>query len=154
MLKVKSQLGFTLLELMLVIALLAVLSTLATDFYTNFQRGSELEAASKSLARDIKRMRESALSGLSDNNWGVHMVNGATDYYEVFSSPTDYVNAAKIISATTSLPQNIYFSLPAEGVSQDILFSKIAATTTATSISLISRGATSTIKVSAFGGVE
>lgn len=146
--------GFTLIELMLVIAILAIIAALGRDFYGNYARTVDLDTSASVLVSSLEIARGRALDGDGDRRWGVHLVNGADDYFEIFSSPTDYADAAKTVSETEYLKRSIRFSDPAEGLNKDIMFTKISATSTATSTTIAYDSAYRTISVSAQGLVE
>ncbi|MFZ2310792.1 MAG: hypothetical protein WAW11_04600, partial [Patescibacteria group bacterium] len=81
-----------------------------------------------------------AMNGLEDQNWGIHFVNSTNDYYEIFSTPSNYSDVAKKILVTSYLQNGITFSSPAEGVDADIIFIKINGQVASSSI-IIKTGA-------------
>lgn len=146
--------GFTLLELMLVISVLAIVVTLGRDFYGNYVRGLELETAAKAMAADLRLARERALAGQEGRNWGLYLVNGSSDYYELFSSPSDYDDPAKTVLTKTYLSRTLFLAVPNEGLSQAVIFSRTFATATPASITLSGLGAYRTITVGPSGSVN
>jgi len=54
----------------------------------------------------------------------------------------------KIIQNTSFLPTNITFSLPVSSSTLDVIFSRIAATTTTTTITIVSEDVSKSINVS------
>ena len=119
------QSGFTLLELTLVIGMIVIIATMSRDFFGSFVSPSQLENNAKTIIFDLRNTRDKAMNGLEDRNWGIHFVNGDNDYYEVFSTPTNYSDLAKNIFVTSYLQNGIIFNSPAEGVNTDIIFTKI-----------------------------
>ena len=139
----------------MVIAILVILATMVSGYYQNYQKNTQLESTGKLIASSLTKARDKAMAGEADRNWGVHFVNGGDDYYELFSSPTDYSSASKTISETIFLDSGVSFSNPAAGASTTAVFTKISGTSTAASIALISNfGGTSTISISEQGRVE
>jgi prepilin-type N-terminal cleavage/methylation domain-containing protein len=134
--KFTHQSGFTLLELLLVIAVLAVIAAMSRDSFSSFLGGAGLKDSAQMIAYDLRSTRNQAMNGANDRNWGIHFVNGANDYYEIFSSSTDYSDVAKEITRTDYLKNNAAFSNPPEASSLDVIFSKISGTTTAVGIVL------------------
>ena len=117
--------GFTLLELTLVIGMIVIIATMSRDFFGSFVGGAQLENNAKTIIFDLRNTRDKAMNGLEDRNWGIHFVNSTNDYYEIFSTPTNYSDLAKKILVTSYLQNSIIFSSPAEGVNSDIIFTKI-----------------------------
>jgi len=126
--------GFTLLELMLVIGILVIISTISQDFYGSFVSSTQLEDNAKTIIYDLRNTRDQAMNGQDDRLWGIHFVNGASDYYEIFSTPTDYNDATKTISVTSYLRNGITFTNPAEGNNLDIIFNKISGQSASSSV--------------------
>ena len=126
--------GFTLLEVLLVIAVLVIIAAMSRDFYGSFASDAQLDANYKTIIFDLRNTRDKAMNGMDDRNWGIHFVNSTSDYYEIYSTPTDYSDGSKTISVTTYLRNGISFSSPSEGATADIIFNKISATTTVSSI--------------------
>jgi Tfp pilus assembly protein FimT len=134
------QSGFTLLELTLVIGMIVIIATMSRDFFGSFVSPSQLENNAKTIIFDLRNTRDKAMNGLEDRNWGIHFVNGANDYYEVFSTPTNYSDLAKNTLVTSYLQNGIIFNSPAEGVNTDIIFTKINGQVASSSI-IIKAGA-------------
>lgn len=122
--------GFTLMEVLLVIAILAVLTAISAPMYRSFIKTSELNSVSKTIISFLKEARSKSMSGNLGLKWGVHFVNSSADYYESFSTPTDYNDSSKNVVATTSLPLGVNFTEPVS--TSNIIFGKINGTTTAT----------------------
>ncbi|RJQ31009.1 hypothetical protein C4572_02995 [Candidatus Parcubacteria bacterium] len=80
-------------------------------------------------------------------------MNGQDDYYEFFSTPSDYNDAEKTITNNVYLPGGIYFTAPADTV--DIIFGKITGATAATTTVSISNsdGISKTVTVTPAGTV-
>lgn len=147
----KLQTGFTLLELMLVIAILVILATMSRDFFGSFVPGAQLEDNAKTIIYDLRNTRDKAMNGQDDRLWGIHFINGASDYYEIFSTPTDYNDVAKTVILSNYLKNNIIFSSPVEGSSLDIIFGKISGQVASSSVIIKTGNNTRTISVGAQG---
>ncbi len=141
--------GFTLLELILVISILAIVAALGRDFYYNYQQGAALDGAAKELVVNLRSARDRAMNGEQDRSWGIRLVNGANDYYEMIS--TSGVSTSTV--ATTSLPVGVFFAQPGAGANLEVVFSKIGGTTTATAILLTSSIGSSTVNVNGSGNI-
>ena len=117
--------GFTLLEVVIVMGIVAVLAAAGSGFYTNYNKNVEIKSIAETIIFDLKQAQSNSMTGVGGFKWGVHFVNGATDYYEIFSTPTDYSNGSKVIDKTIYLPGGVTFSDPAEISTKDIIFQKI-----------------------------
>lgn len=131
-----SKKGFTLLEVLLVIAVLVIIAAMSRDFYGSFVSGAQLEANTKTTIYDLRNTRDKAMNGQDDKFWGIHFVNSTDDYYEIFSTLSNYSDQSKTTIVKVYLKNGINFSLPAEGINTDIIFNKISGTTTAANIIL------------------
>jgi len=148
--------GFSLLELLIVIAIITIISSAGAGFYRGFSKDVELSSTAQVIAADLRQMQAKSMAGESALKWGVHFVNGNTDphYYETFSTPTDYNSASKDVTATTTLAKAVTFSEPTIGaITKDIIFSKISGTTTATTIVIGSEGKSQTVTISSIGTI-
>lgn len=148
---IKLSKGFSLLEILLVIAILSILGVAGVGYYLNFVKSVGVKNFSQGLVSDLKYARGRSMGGESSLKWGAHVVNSTTDYYEIFSTPTNYSDSAKSVFSTTTLPQGLSFTDPASGASKDIIFSRISGTTTSATIAVISDGRYSTTTVSSLG---
>ncbi|MDA3815630.1 MAG: type II secretion system protein, partial [Patescibacteria group bacterium] len=69
-----NQSGFTLIELMIVIGLLVIFTTLTIPYGLNFYNARMLEEETASIATVIERARAHATSGKEDSDWGVRFL--------------------------------------------------------------------------------
>lgn len=145
--------AFTLLELVIVVALVAVLAAAGAGAYRNMGKGVEIQTVADVLRGDLRHMQSKAMIGEDSMKWGVHVVNGTTDYYELFSTPTNYASGSMVVFATTTLPGGISWSDPGEGSSQDIIFNKVSGGTTASSVVLVGDTGSATVSVSDIGTI-
>ena len=145
--------GFSLIEVLLVVGILSILGAAGAGYYRNAAKNIEITSITRRLTSDLRAARSKAMAGQDERRWGVHVVNGASDYYEVFSTPTDYADAGVAIDSTQYLQSGVTFSDPAESSTKDILFSNIFGTTTAATITVTSQAESQTVTVSALGTV-
>ena len=145
--------GFSLLEILMVVAILAILGVSGVGYYRNFAKNVESKNFSQALVSDLKYARSFSTSGENSLKWGVHAVNGTSDYYEIFSTPTNYADASKSVTSTTTLPQGVSWVSPAESASKDIIFTRISGTTTADTLIINSESGNTTVTVTSLGVV-
>lgn len=148
----KNRKGFSLFELLIVISIVAVLGTVGVGFYLNYAKNVEIKTVANTLISDLKQAQAKSMAGTGGFKWGVHLVNGDADYYETFSTSSDY-NGATSVSAKNYLSSGVSFSDPTTGASKDIIFNKITGGTTSSSIILSSSEVTKTISVSSVGNI-
>ncbi|MBI5077804.1 MAG: prepilin-type N-terminal cleavage/methylation domain-containing protein [Candidatus Yonathbacteria bacterium] len=143
--------GFSLLELLIVVAIMALLAAAGAGFYRGFMKNVEIQSASKMIASDLRQMRAKSMIGESGYKWGVRFVKNASgnDYYTLFS--TDGTNSTT--TATTTLSSGITFIDPVSGY-KDVIFSKISGTISAATTTIITaEGKTATTTISTIGTI-
>lgn len=147
--------GFSLIELLLVVAIISLLGATGSSYYRNFIKNIELQSAVEMIESDLRLVRSKSMVGEDGVMWGLHAVNtsGQNNYYELFSTPTDYANVSKSVMSTTTLSTGVSFSDPVTDSNKDIIFTKISGTTTATIIGISSGDETSTITISGIGTI-
>ena len=116
--------GFTLLELVIVVVIIAILAVVGLGYFRNVVKSNEIELSAKSIASALIDVRSRAIAAENNMKWGIHFVNDAAgDYYEVFYTPTDYNDASKVIVDKVYLPQGV--ELTDVATTADIIFNKI-----------------------------
>lgn len=148
-----NQNGFTLLELLLVISIIAIVTSIGAGYYRNYVKNVEFDTVAKSIIFDLKSAQAKAMAGEDNLKWGIHFVNGASDYYEIFSTLTDYSDPSKTVTLTSYLSGTVVFSSPAEGFASDIIFNKISGSTASSSVVIAFEGNNRTINVTAVGNI-
>ncbi len=144
--------GFSLIEVLLVVAIMGILAALGTSSYFGYLKNVEIDSVSREIVSVLREAQGRAMAGDSGKKWGVHFVNGDDDYYELFSTATDYSGGTA--GAATYLRPGVEFVVPSPGGSLDVIFSRISGTTAATSTVVISSaGGTATTTVTAIGNI-
>lgn len=71
------QQGFTFIEILLVLGIVAVLAVTAVPVFQSLQTRNELDTASMVIAHTWRRAQALSQSSVKDSQWGVHLQAGA-----------------------------------------------------------------------------
>lgn len=121
--------GFSLLELLIVIAIFSLFAGLGTSTYYSMRSHSNLELATGSLVEAVRFAQSSAQSGKSDSKWGVEIL---TNQIVIFKGDT-------YASRDTTKDEIFNFSsgVSASGLSE-IVFEKVTGATVNTGTTTLS----------------
>ncbi len=115
--------GFTLLELILVIGILAILGTVGFNFYFNFQVDVKVDEEINRIQQILRQVQQKAVSGEEGAKWGIRFTNNTANdqHYDVFWGDS--------FSASTStdiyyLPSGVVFTTPSSSSTLDVIFNK------------------------------
>ncbi len=128
-----STLGFTFVEILVVIAILIILAGLAIPFYQSFQLSSQLDNTAQEVVQSLRRAQSQAMASDYFSEYGIFF--GAHDY-TIFRGasfdPADTFNEVFNVSSTLTI--NL-----ALGGSSSVVFSRVQGVPNNTgSITLIS----------------
>lgn len=121
--KLKFLKGFTLIEVMLSLSLLAIIFAMSAPYYQSFQVRNDLDIAQNTIVQSLRRAQVLSQAGDGDMNWGVYVQVGSIivfkgvsyvlrdiSYDEVFDLPASIVSsgiAEVVFSKLYGLPQSI-----------------------------------------------
>ena len=101
---VKNEIGISMLEILLVVALIAIVAGFSVPVYQSFQVQNDLDIAATTLAQTLRRAQISSQGMRDDTQWGVYVKSGDitlfqgasytgrdVDYDEVYSVPTTII---------------------------------------------------------------
>ncbi|HRJ06497.1 MAG TPA: type II secretion system protein [Candidatus Saccharibacteria bacterium] len=139
--------GFTLLEVMLSMTILALLAGLSLPVYESFMRRNDLDLTTQQLASSLRRAQTFARAGNHDSAWSVEVQPTVVTLFR----GTNFSARDQTYDETVAIPPTIGVS----GLSE-VQFAKLTATPNATgTITLTSTAnATRTVTVNAKGMVE
>ncbi len=114
---------FTLIEIILSIAIIAIIAGISIPVYQSFQTRNDLDIATVSIVQTLRRAQNLAQATDSDISWGVYISNGNITLFkginyatrdiafdEIFDVPTNIIpsGVSEIVFAKfTGLPQTI-----------------------------------------------
>lgn len=114
-----ANLGFTLIELIMVVALLAIIGGMSVPFFQSFQVTSDLVTYSDTITRTLRRARAQAIAGQNTGSWGVYFDtegNDVTLFYgdDYATRDTSYDQTESFSSGftlSTDFSDEIYFNI-------------------------------------------
>lgn len=140
--------GFTLLEVLLAIATLAILVGVSAPVLQNFQGRSDLDAAVMTQVATLRRAEELSRGISNDSQWGVKMATGTATLFKGSSFST------RDSSFDESAEISEYVSISG---ANEFVFSRLGATTTAigtTTMLFLTTGDSRSITVNKKGSIE
>lgn len=116
--------GFSLLELLIVVAVVATLSSLAVGHFIRAQRAAVLRTTAEQIQSVLLLARQRAIDQEQGLEWGVHFANpaGGGGFFETFQTTT--YSPANVRGARNFLDPVLVFSSPSVGASTTVLFSR------------------------------
>ena len=135
--------GFTLIELILVVAMMILLGTLSSTFAARFLTQNGVLNASDQIIGDIRKAQINAMTGKQNSNWGVNYSSNTITLYKGNSYATRQTAFDEKFSVSASI--NI------SGFS-DVTFARMTGTPSATpTITISGSGETKTITINSQG---
>lgn len=139
--------GFTVIEVLLVVALLALLGTLAAPVYQTFQVEAQLDTALDEVSGALHATQLAAMSGIDDTSHGIHF---EADTFTRFTGTT--YTAADLENSVTVLPPQITLS---SGLGTDLIYTGAEGVPSSTgTITLSSTSNTHVLTINALGTIE
>ena len=142
-----NQQGFSLLEVLLSVAILAVLAGLSLPVYESFMRRNDLDLTAQQVASSLRRAQTFARANSYDSVWSVAVQSSNVTLFR----GTNFAGRDQTYDESVAIPASVSVS----GLSE-VQFSKLTATPNTTgSITLTSTAnATRAVTVNAKGMVE
>jgi type II secretory pathway pseudopilin PulG len=138
--------GFTLIEIMLVVALIVAIGGISAPVYQSFQVKKNLDVATNGIAQILRRAQALSQSGAGDASWGVNISSGVVTLFK----GADYSSRDVAFDETFEISSNIVPS----GISE-IVFSKLLGEPQTTgNIILTNDNDTQTITINSKGAIE
>ncbi|HSX18140.1 MAG TPA: type II secretion system protein [Candidatus Saccharimonadales bacterium] len=145
----KHSFGFTLIELMLSIAIVSLLAGLSLPVYASFNNRNDLDLATQNVASTLRRAETYSRGAKADNSWGVERQSGKVTLFK----GTSFVGRDTTFDESTTIPPSVALS----GLNE-VLFSKLSGlpTTTGNIILTLTTGGseTRTVNINAKGVIN
>lgn len=114
--KIKTNKGFTVVELLTVVAILAVLGALSLAAFSRFKERQALDVNTQIVAEALREARSKTLDSLEASSYGVHLASSTVSVFKGTSfSPSDPLNEERdlalpvIVASTTLSSSGVYF---------------------------------------------
>ena len=139
--------GFTLLEMLLSIAIIAILAGLSVPIYQSFEARNDLDIATVTAVQSLRRAQVLSEAVLNDSSWGVHI---ATSSVTIFKGAS-FTGRDSSYDEQISSAQSVAYS----GLS-DVVFSKLLGmpSATGTIMATSTTNETRTININAKGAIS
>jgi prepilin-type N-terminal cleavage/methylation domain-containing protein len=98
--------GFTLIEAILVVAMIGILTGISVPLSQNFQNRNELDIAANATAQSLRRARVLSQSVAGDTSWGVKIQTGSV----VMFKGASYATRDTTFDETFTIPSNLTIS--------------------------------------------
>lgn len=105
--------GFSLVEMLLSIAIMAIIAALSAPVFFSFQSGNEFGLAADTSVRTLRRAQFLAQNMDQDSNWGVNFATSSITLYSganYAGRDTDFDERYDLASNVTSTPADINFT--------------------------------------------
>ena len=96
--------GFTLIEILLAIAIIVLLAALSVPFYTSTLVSTQSKDTTIEIVQSLRRAKIKALAAVADDNWGVAV--GRDDKITLFKG-SSYVSRDQNLDEAFALPPSI-----------------------------------------------
>lgn len=127
----KYEFGFSLLEVIFVLAILALFGAVVGPVYRAVQTKSNLDIAASSIVQALRRAQSEAQNGRADTTWGVNITSSS----ETVFAGSSFATRQTVYDETLSLPGAITVS----GLTQ-IVFNKISGLPQSTGTTTVANG--------------
>lgn len=112
-----SRAGYSYLQILLVVALLAILAAVASPYYVRWQQQQRVQSTTLLLISDLQNVQTKAMQRYYNDAWGIR-INDSAKAYTVFHGST--YNATDNYNYEVAYPSSVSLSLSSD--QEDIVF--------------------------------
>lgn len=124
----KNKKGFTLIEILIVISIVTVLSTIIIGFFVDYRRSQGVAQDTELITSMLYRARNNAISSNGSSDYGVHFATSSVTIFKGSTyTPSNTTNQVFTLTIGNTLST---ISLSSGGV--DVVFNKLTGETTQT----------------------
>ncbi len=136
----KKHSGFTLVELLIVIAIISILTGIGMANYFGLSQESQVKTMAERIVSDMRATVSKSASQQDGQQWGMHFDNtvAGQGFYSIWYGPT-YATGTTT-EKTSFAASTIQFTTPASGTSTDIIFTTPYGLPSASTTIVISSG--------------
>jgi prepilin-type N-terminal cleavage/methylation domain-containing protein len=124
----KYQSGFTIVELLIVIAITVIMASIGSMTYFGFRERERVDQMANRIAADMRATMARAQAQEGGNQWGMHFdnVDSSNPFYAIWYGATSstYGSGSTTFETVTLVATGLKFTAPAAGLSTDIIFTK------------------------------
>ncbi len=122
----KTNKGMTILELLITIAIIAILSAVTINYFKGQIVEVSLNSTAKTFISDINTARQRAIAGDRGMDWGIRAISTTNNSgtWEMFATSSLDLEVEPFVSETNILPSGLSWNDPSVG-SKEILFKAI-----------------------------
>ncbi|MBI4407176.1 MAG: hypothetical protein HY565_01610 [Candidatus Kerfeldbacteria bacterium] len=141
--------GYSYIQMLLVIALLALLAAVASPYYLAWQQRQSLRSTSSILLSDLRYVQSKAMQREQDASWGIY-IDDSSKHYTLFHGAS--YSASDAYNQTVSYPASVSISAsPTNEIALAGLTGAVASEITITMTSVSLPTASKTIHINAEG---
>ncbi|NTU69947.1 prepilin-type N-terminal cleavage/methylation domain-containing protein [bacterium] len=127
----KNKFGFSLLEVLLVLALFGIISTFSIPAYISFQNRNDLDLSVQKTVSTLRRAQTLAKNQEGDSDWSIRTTGNTLVLYK----GNNFAGRTVSFDESFEFPSTIQYSL-----TQDIIWQKFLGTPTSTATLTLSNG--------------
>ncbi|MFH1820488.1 MAG: prepilin-type N-terminal cleavage/methylation domain-containing protein [Candidatus Nealsonbacteria bacterium] len=122
--------GFTILEVLIVVAILVILVAIAVPAYHIFLKGSDLNSSTEEIISILRLAQVRTLSSENDSSWGVYFSTSTVPHQYTLFQGLSYVSREPLADEVYQVSKSIEIeSMSVAGGGNEIVFDRIVGTT-------------------------